>query len=342
MNTDNQPLDTTRPTAIYTPTPPRQHTVSIALPTSLLANSKRKLDLRTHLAGSISRALAVFSIDEIVLYDDGDDHEPDTNKTSSYHSNSQPGPNNTKLTAFSNPSHFLRYILTYQETPPFMRNRLFPMHENLSQAGLLPSLDIPSHLKSDEWCPYREGVTVRTAREGTYVDCGVPGGDYLVRDVQIAPKARVTVRMGMDSEELDVEVVSPSIPREEGGYYWGYTIREAGSLSAVFTECSFDGGYDLSVGTSERGEAVGGVVERLLDEERQWMHMIIVFGGVKGLEEAAAADEELKRMGISKGNVSELFDFWVNLVPGQGSRTIRTEEAVWIGLMGIRSVVEER
>lgn len=331
-------LDTSRPTALYTPTPPRPHTVTLALPTSLLTNSKRKLDLRTHLAGSISRALAVFSIDEIVLFDDGDGDDSPNN-----HNNTPaPGPHNTKLTAFSHPGHFLRYILTYQETPPFMRNRLFPMHENLSQAGLLPSLDIPSHLKATEWCEYREGITVRSVSEGTYVDCGLPT-HRLVRDVQIPPKTRVTLRVGEEGSNSNVaEVVGPNVPREEGGYYWGYTIRECESLSAVFTECPFDGGYDLSIGTSERGESVNGVVERTLEEERQWMHVVIVFGGVKGLEEAAAHDEELSRMGIGRANVNELFDFWVNLVPRQGSRTIRTEEAVWIGLMGTRRIVEER
>jgi predicted SPOUT superfamily RNA methylase MTH1 len=29
----------------------------------------------------------------------------------------------------------------------------------------------------------------------------------------------------------------------------------------------------------------------------------------------------------------------VNVCPGQGSRTIRTEEAVWLALMGIKDVV---
>lgn len=182
---------------------------------------------------------------------------------------------------------------------------------------------------------------MRNGDEGTYVDCGLPG-HRLVRDVQIPAKTRVTLRMGGETDN-SAEVVSPATPREEGGYYWGYTIREAGSLSAVFTECLFDGGYDLSIGTSERGEAVSGVVDRLLGEERrEWMHMVVVFGGVKGLEEAAAYDEELSRMGIGRANVSELFEYWVNLVPGQGSRTIRTEEAVWIGLMGMRRVMEER
>jgi len=66
-------------------------------------------------------------------------------------------------------------------------------------------------------------------------------------------------------------------------------------------------------------------------------HLLIVFGGVAGLEVAVRADEELMGMGVTEPE--GLFDYWVDLCPGQGSRTIRTEEAVWIGLMGLRGVV---
>jgi predicted SPOUT superfamily RNA methylase MTH1 len=71
-----------------------------------------------------------------------------------------------------------------------------------------------------------------------------------------------------------------------------------------------------------------------------WKHLVLVFGGVAGLEAALSADRELLNAGVTE--VRELFDRWVNLVPGQGSRTIRTEEAVWVGLTGLRTVVEAR
>ena len=215
------------------------------------------------------------------------------------------------------------------------------MHENLSKSGILPSLDIPSHLRSDEWCEYREGITVESNAEGTYVDCGLTE-QRLIEGVQIPANTRITLRL-KDHNDNAAEAVSPATPREEAGYYWGYQIRQATSLSAVFTECGFDGGYDLSVGTSERGQAVTEMLEIVPDELRgSWKHMIIVFGGMKGLEEAAKNDEELVRMGIGKTNVKELFDYWVNLLPVQGSRTIRTEEALWMGLMATRPLVDER
>ncbi len=34
-------------------------------------------------------------------------------------------------------------------------------------------------------------------------------------------------------------MVSPSTPRTEGGLYWGYRVRMAGTFGAVFTESPF-------------------------------------------------------------------------------------------------------
>ena len=59
-------------------------------------------------------------------------------------------------------------------------------------------------------------------------------------------------------------------------------------------------------------------------------HICLVFGALKGLEAVVAADPQL-----SKVAAEDVFDAWVNFVPGQGSRTIRTEEAVWIGLSNL-------
>ncbi|RMZ85926.1 hypothetical protein DV736_g6520, partial [Chaetothyriales sp. CBS 134916] len=209
-------IDTSKPTAVFQPTGPRTHTLSVALPGSIIANAKSH-DQKTFLCGTIARALAVFCVDEVQSY-----------------------------TGLSNPSHFLAHVLSYLETPPYLRKALFPMHANLRTAGTLPSLDLPSHVRGNEW--------------------------------------------------------SPTTPREEDGFYWGYSVRVCASLSGVLTECPFDGGYDT----------------------------------------AAANDAELVDRGITARNVGDLFDYWVNLVPGQGSRTIRTEEAVWLGLMGLRGVMLEK
>ena len=48
--------------------------------------------------------------------------------------------------------------------------------------------------------------------------------------------------------------------------------------------------------------------------------MLLVFGGLKGLESSLESDETLK-----ESEVELLFDRYVNTCPKQGSRTIRTE-----------------
>jgi predicted SPOUT superfamily RNA methylase MTH1 len=201
-------------------------------------------------------------------------------------------------------------------------------------------------LKTDEWCPYREGVTLPGADEhGTFVEAGlrIP---VTIKE-QIPAKTRVTLKFKDGAEEANrdkkapvilAEPVGPEEPREESGYYWGFSVRKAGSLSDAFTECGYEGGYDITIGTSERGV---NVEELYSDDAAQkigkFKHLLIVFGGVAGLEVAVKNDKELQKLGVVEAK--EVFDRWVNVCPGQGSRTIRTEEAIWICLSGLRRLV---
>jgi predicted SPOUT superfamily RNA methylase MTH1 len=100
------------------------------------------------------------------------------------------------------------------------------------------------------------------------------------------------------------KVVSPAAPREDDGTYWGYTTRLASSINAVFDECPYEGGYDLKIGTSERGDIS-------VDDHKfslpKFKHAIVVFGGVAGIEECVDADETLK---IPGSQSKKLFDMW--------------------------------
>ena len=66
-------------------------------------------------------------------------------------------------------------------------------------------------------------------------------------------------------------------------------------------------------------------------------HLLIVFGGVEGLEPAVACEEALADC---EDDVGSLFDHYLNLCPRQGSRTIRSEEAVLVGMAALRPHVE--
>ncbi|KIX95834.1 uncharacterized protein Z520_08542 [Fonsecaea multimorphosa CBS 102226] len=323
-------VDTSKPSAVFQPTGGRSHTLSVALPGSIIGNAKNH-DQKTFLAGQIARALAVFCVDEVVIFDDED---VETQQQ-------RPAIRENEYTAFSHPDHFLAHLLSYLETPPHLRKSLFSMHPNLRTAGTLPSLDMPHHLRAHEWCEYREGITTTAVADGkgTLVDVGLPGF-LLLSGAEIPPNTRVTVHLE-DEDSKNGVAVSPNAPREAKGYYWGYTVRQCSSLTDVFTECPYDGGYDISVGTSERGQPLEKVLaERPIAAATGYKHVLMVFGGVAGLEIAAKNDRNCREMGLIGGKVKELFDVWVNLLPGQGSRTIRTEEAVWLGLMGFKGFLD--
>lgn len=91
----------------------------------------------------------------------------------------------------------------------------------------------------------------------------------------------------------------------------------------------------MKVGTSERGDIT-------VDDSKfslpQYKHCLIVFGGVAGIEECVDADESL---GLHGDDSRSLFNLWVNTCPFQGSRTVRTEEAVMISLARLRPFIAE-
>ena len=307
----------------------------------------------------------MFCVDEVIVFEDGHDRTAGKARTNG-HPYEQA---RTTFTGNSDPNHFLSHILSYLETPPYLRTKLFGLHPDFQYAGALPSLDMPHHLRVEEWCRYREGITIDSAQAGehtndqrtdqikkrkrmgcdasgsqskTLVNVGFPNPVSLPSS--ISANTRVTVEFsdvvpGSHEVPLKAVPVAPSEPREKAGYYWGYNVRPAASLSTVLTECPFDGGYDLTFGTSERGVPIETFQNPSPDAPPipLFKHMLVVFGGLAGLEGAVTADDELQKMGVD--GPQSLFDYWVDLCPGQGSRTIRTEEAVWIGLMGLRNIV---
>lgn len=104
--------------------------------------------------------------------------------------------------------------------------------------------------------------------------------------------------------------MSPSLPRAETGVYWGYTVRVAKSFSDIFTKSPYDDGYDLTIGTSDKGENV----QHMERESLKFNHVLIVYGGLQGIEAAVENDEKL-----NTDDPSLLFDRYLNVVPNQGN-----------------------
>lgn len=331
-------------------------------------NSTPGIDLKTILAGRIARAASVFCIDEIVIFDDGSKEASERGQIKRFDANGYDAKGKDDIKR--DPNAFLERLLSYAECPPYLRKRLFEYHPDLGKTGLLPPLDTPHHLKADEWCQYREGVAIGpvapstgynqaprkrqkfddTTPTSTLIDAGFP----VSVPVDVPPYTRVTLKFPTATQpsnfqhitsstwevteesqpHMSAEAVDPAAPRTDAGYYWGYTVRRTGCLSGVFTECPFEAGYDVSIGTSERGQDVQEVLGATRGAGGSLpsgvTHALVVFGGVAGLEVAMRNDKELVGKGIGPDNVAELFDFYVDVCPGQGSRTMRTEEALWI------------
>ncbi|KAI9179658.1 hypothetical protein H9P43_004986 [Blastocladiella emersonii ATCC 22665] len=322
---------------------PRHYTVSMAVPGSIIDNCQ-SLELKTYVAGQIARAAAIYNVDEIIVY------------------NESPTP--MKPDPLKDPNVFLARLLLYQECPQYLRKEFFPVHPSLRFAGLLNPLDAPHHVRADERSTFRDGVVLAKKPPGGSPGCLANVGlrkEVYLPDKTLTAGVRVTVRMQYDREMpagpmsgFQVgEVVSRRTPREEAGVYWGYTVRLAEGLHNVFNQAPGGSPYDTKIGTSERGLTVAQVVAQL-DAERQarreddedddedvaapnplgifghkFHRALVVFGGVKGVEAALDADEQLD---VAAEDAHQLFDHWLNTCPGQGSRTIRTEEAVLVSL----------
>ncbi|KAG0170081.1 hypothetical protein DFQ28_002515 [Apophysomyces sp. BC1034] len=310
------------PAAVISEGEPRSYTVSVAIPSSIL-ESAPSLELKTILAGQIARALVIFNVDEIVVYED----KPTTSKI--------------------NPNLFLARIFQYLETPQYLRKALVPISPDLKSAGLLRPLDVPHHPNRNEKTKYREGVTLENASEstGTIVDVGLYRRARIEPALQ--PGIRVTVELpepisAMDTKKgqkpLTAKVVSPKTPREKAGLYWGYSIRMASSFSRVITESPYKDGYDYTIGITDRDgqDLYDGAVEKMKNFE----HLLLAFGGPSGgLQEAIEADEDLK---IGADDAAELFDQLLNPGVKCGTRSVRLEESMMMTLSvlkpGLRSL----
>ncbi|KAF4516968.1 hypothetical protein B566_EDAN005569 [Ephemera danica] len=298
----------------------RTWTVSMALPGNILDNAQTA-ELKTLLAGQIARAAAIFNVDEIVVFnEDG--------------SLKQQSSEDEELTGADMPRSCLQLarILQLLECPQYLRKYFFPTHPDLRCAGLLNPLDSPHHYRKDDKAQFREGCVLEKTKNKklSMVDVGLQRP--IPVDTLLTPGLRVTVEV-FDPPDGNLKqrrgkVVSPTTPQLQTGTYWGYSVRLASSLGAVFTQCPYPEGYDVLVGTSERG---GKVPKKF----SKFQHLLIAFGGLRGLELGLESDDSL-----SVDEPSLLFDHYLNTCPNQGSRTIRTEEALLVTLTTLAPVIK--
>ncbi|KYM87306.1 hypothetical protein ALC53_03492 [Atta colombica] len=230
------------------------------------------------------------------------------------------------------PGSILARILQYLECPQYLRKYFFPIHKDLQYAGVLNPLDAPHHLRQEDEFLYREGIVTNKpikAGRGSQVNVGLLNEVHV--DKVLMAGLRVTVKIPSDQpnrKKMKGIIVPPNMPRAETGIYWGYNVKLAKNLTEVLTNCQYKEGYDLMIGTSDKGTSIDEIKAKSL----KYHHCLIVFGGLAGLEAAIDVDPYL-----NIDDSSLVFDKYINTCPQQGSRTIRTEEAILLTLAELRT-----
>lgn len=268
--------------------PRRRFKTGIALPASLLSETPH-LREKTHKAGLVGRACAIYRVEEVVIYRDRED--------SSY--------NDAKL---------LADLLNFMNCPQYLKKSIFTLKPEFKFVGILPPLRTPNHPTESRSSDlpsvsFREGLVIKKQDSTVYVEVGLEQPVKLIGDFNVGE--RVVVRLNKDKA---VKAYPSSF--EEVPYYFGFrAIVDWGTLSRVVKGSK----YNFILATSRDGVDINEVLQEL-KKRLSSNSTFILFGSPKeGLEEI------LSHEGLSLREISDLI---VNFIPDQGVKTIRTEEAL--------------
>ncbi|MEM3770104.1 MAG: RNA methyltransferase [Candidatus Bathyarchaeia archaeon] len=270
----------------------QRKSIAIAIPASVVSDIPH-LREKTSKIGLIGRAAAIFGVEEIIIYKD----ELRLNQKEDI--------------------DLIATLLSYMETPQYLRKKLFKLEPKLRYAGILPPLRTPHHplgkkaadLKVGE---YREGVTVAKADNGIIVDVGVDK-PALIPDTRLPLGKRVTVKINSVNRHVVVNLAS----RSEIPTYWGYTVT---IWNYPFGKLVMNRQFDLKIATSKYGALFTDVKGRIAERWEKAEKILIAFGApTRGLYEITMQE---------KLNLDQIVDFVVNTIPRQWTETVRTEEAL--------------
>ena len=286
-------------------------TRSVLVPSSLVREARDKREA-TRKLGYVARAATVFRADSLVVYPDRDGER-------------RWG------------GGFVRTVLAYAATPPYLRKEVWGRRDELEYAGILPPLRAPSQTGSgsEGSGSLRQGIVTEVGPDGRVrVNCGLqhPISLLVPSGMEVEEGERVTIRVS-SREPLRARIVDAPLP--------GLDVREQGldaaladdagvriAASRYGTELTVDRLRDLSARTREEGVTVAfGAPERGLPE---------ILGVDPPNEPPADGDRSDSGAASRDDQVSEpdtaRFDLWLNTVPNQGSETVRTEEAMFVTL----------
>ena len=282
----------------------REQKLAIAIPISIISDVPH-LREKTLKIGLIGRAASIFRVNEILIFPDvpGSSQQRDRNLMVS--------------------------LLSYMETPQYLRKHLFKIKPELRFAGILPPLRTPHHplgkrIKDLKIGEYREGAIISITNSGSIVDFGVerPG---LISGQKIPINSRVTIKVTKIGKNPRVSLVNS----DEIDSYWGYKVI---SSKASFGKIVKSRAYDFVIATSKNAPSFVSLIDNLVERWKKSKRILLAFGAPsRGLQEILAQE---------KLDLNNIADYVINTIPFQGTETVRTEEALCASLALLNSLVE--
>ncbi|MEM4311447.1 MAG: putative RNA uridine N3 methyltransferase [Nitrososphaerales archaeon] len=271
----------------------------VALSDSLLAECS---DLRekTIKLGIISRAISIFRVERVNIYRD--------------------------LLEAKGEYDLIEKILKYQNTPQYLRKRLFLKEKELKFAGLLPPLRTPHHkllvpLKEIKEGEVRQGYSFKKGGK-FYVDLGLE--KIFPLEDKKKEEGIVNVKFFGRFPNLYVKKIDKSEIKD----YWGYEVKYYTSLKSLLS--SHEGSFLLL--TSKYGKDISQHMKEIIDGLRSKNSLLLVFGSPRrGLFEI------MRKEGI---NIKDYEPYIYNTLPDQGVETVRVEEAL-ISTLAILNLIRK-
>jgi predicted SPOUT superfamily RNA methylase MTH1 len=278
-------------------------TVTTLVPSSLVREAEDKREA-TRKLGYVARAATVFRTDRLVVY-------PDSAGEQRWDGG------------------FVRTVLAYAATPPYLRKEVWGRRDELEYVGVLPPLRAVTQTGSGSngSGSLRQGIVTEVGSDGRVrVNCGLQHPISLVvpPDMTVSEGERVTIRIS-SRRPLRARIIDDPLP--------GISVEQA-EIEAVLARP--DAG--LRIASSRYGEVLTtsqlGDLRSQLEENNE--EYTVAFGAPeRGLPEILGVDVDAfdaRDDTSDDGPDRSRFDLWLNTVPNQGSETVRTEEAMFATL----------
>jgi len=273
--------------------------LTLLVPSSVVREAEDKREA-TRKLGYVARAAAVFRADRLCVFPDREGERRWGEQ-------------------------FVRVVLQYAATPPYLKHEIWGKRDELQYAGILPPLRVSSQTVANPDGPAtHQGIVTKVGSEGrVWVNCGLQHPISLMVPPNMATPQegeRVTVRIS-SREPVRARLVDEPAP--------GFVV-DSMDLSAAL-----NGESGLRIATSAYGQPLS--IERLGKLRPQLADgMTVAFGSPgRGLPEILGITPEAVSAAIAAGDHVESdpgFDRWLNTIPRQGSETVRTEEAMFASL----------